>query len=853
MKFKKTTIAFFSIIVLFCAGFAFSTYKIIESSLFKSASYIDEDENYVSVTFNYDGNQKEIIKEKNSFITTSDAPVQMDGSNYYVWSYNNQVVLDPSNKNKSKYQVTKDIILNGTKQSATNNVNDVFTYDKDNSNNDVNINSNTIKLTENTSPSDSTKPSNTIEAGGVTNNVIIDGMYKDPEGNDTITNNLSGGDNYSFQVNKDASGENSTIGLEDKTSEISDYKPNAGPNSININNCINRIVLTSDLYLTNNTTINLGARTGFYGNNEEFSQYNFQGYIIGEYSEIDLCGYNLIIGNGCTLNAYGSITNSKETGYIIVENGGKLTGTFVVEDQNHERGMPVSYGYGDAVFSMYRMPYLNCNIKVNYGGMLNGVMRIDFGGNNSHYTDQILYIVGVGNEYIIQMTDNNSYIIRKCTYDKTLINSTGYKNSFSEKNIMAQKIIYEIHDNKVSYLNINMPTLSVEFSIGNMSVDFNKGNFNVSPYYDFYVYNSNIIIKNNITFLPGSYLYVDSNSKIKFSCSDFREFNNSSIHLNPLCKIRKSGYQGVGGLNFTKIKYDFNEATSKWVTDNDNLSGGTDGSRNIIYKSSEVFWKYVNKIGSYCDMFGSFEFDANNLPIDTNNTTPKKYSLGGDINIYNMEKFKETISELNYFNSYNVTFKSGPNMGENGLFNKVSFNVTDYFINPLVVNNNVVMDVENNLPIRTDFDNVISTYDYKTGIISYKLKSYAFFFVDESGTYNYSCEYLNKTNTTTSLLRPNFEKDYKNIWNDSYGEFVEVNITGNYVTCNVSNNIFNNNTYAFFRGCMVPYKPATNGNHEQINISKFRSGTKVVGSAYDERNASFVNYSYYGYETWRLD
>ena len=52
---------------------------------------------------------------------------------------------------------------------------------------------------------------------------------------------------------------------------------------------------------------------------------------------------------------------------------------------------------------------------------------------------------------------------------------------------------------------------------------------------------------------------------------------------------------------------------------------------------------------------------------------------------------------------------------------------------------------------------------------------------------------------------------------------------------------------------MVPYKPATNDNHEQINISKFRSGTKVVGSEFDERDASFVNYSYYGYETWRLD
>ena len=527
MKFKKTTIAFFSIIVLFCAGFAFSTYRIIESSLFKSISYIEEDENYVSVTFNYDGNQKEIIKEKNSFITTSDAPVQMDGSNYYVWSYNNQVVLDPSNKNKSKYQVTKDIILNGTKQSVTNNVNDVFTYDKENSNNDVNINSNTIKLTENTSPSDPTKPSNTIEAGGVTNNIVIDGMYKDPEGNDTITNNLSGGDNNSFQVNKNANKDNSTIGLEDKTSEISSYKPNAGPNSNNINNCVNRIVLTSDLYLINNTTINLGARTGFFGNDEEFSQYNFQGFIIGEYSEIDLCGYNLIIGNGCTLNAYGSITNSKDSGSVIVENGGKLTGTFVVEDQNHERGMPVTYGYGDAPFAMYRMPYLNCKIKVLYGGVLNGTLRIDFGGPNDNYSDRIINIIGTSSDYIIQMTDSSSYIIRECTYDENQVNGDVYKDSFCKANILAQKIVYKVYDNKISYLNINMPTLSVEV-FGGAEMDFNKGNFHISPYFDFYIYNSNILLKNNITFLP-CFMAFSASLRINLSTSLYF----SSLILSP--------------------------------------------------------------------------------------------------------------------------------------------------------------------------------------------------------------------------------------------------------------------------------------------------------------------------------
>ena len=853
MKFKKATIAFLSIIVLFCAGFAFSTYKIIESSLFKSTSYIEEDENYVSVTFNYDGNQKEIIKEKNSFITTSDAPVQMDGSNYYVWSYNNQVVLDPSNKNKSKYQVTGDLILNGSKQSTSNNVNDVFTYDKENSNNDVTINSNTIKLTENTSPSDPTKPSNTIEAGGVTSNIEIEATYKDPKGKDAVTNDLSG-DWNNFQVN--SSSNQHTIGLEDKSSVTSEYKPNSGPNSSNINNCVNRINLTSDLYLTNNTTINLGARTGFYGNNSEFSQYNFQGFIIGEYSEIDLCGNNLIIGNGCTLNAYGSITNSGQGGSIIVENGGTLNATFVVEDQNHERGMPVSYGYGDAPFSMYRMPYLNCNIKIMYGGSLKGVLRIDFGGKNGNYTDQTLYIVGAESKYIIQLTDSNSYIIRECTYDENQTNGLVYQDPFCRENIMAQKIIYRIYDNKNAYLNINMPTLTAKLAIGSMTMDFNKGNFNVSPYFDFYIYDSMINIKNNITFLPGSYLFVDKNSTIKLSCSQFGNFSNGSLHgilgltINSL--IRRSGYQGVGGLNFATTKYDFKEATNKWITDNDNLTGGTDGSRNLIYQSASTFREYVNTQESYCDMYGSFEFDSN-LPIDADGATPKKYSLGGNINIYQFDDFKEKINNIEYVNLYNVTFKSGPNMGKDRKFESISFNVTDYFVSPLISNNNVVINPMFPNKVRDDFDTNIVKYNKKTGIISFDSMSYAFFFINSQGNYNYSCEYLNKSNTTYKTSE-SYESDYINIWNDSYGKFFEVYVTGNYITCNsVYNDIFNNYTYAFFRGCMVPYKPATNGIHEQLNISKFRSGTKVVGSSYDERNASFVNYSYYGYETWRLD
>lgn len=795
------------------------------------------------VIFNYNNSNKTIIVKKGDTISVSDAPINELNGNPIKWiDTNGNVIFNPQN-NVDSYIVNTNLDMRCEEIDYSKNIDDATEIIRNTS---IATRRNEIILKEESKEDHNTiYPMNEVSIGGQIDNCYLEANYCENFGIDyQYTHNNF--ERFKYQVNN-----KTTIGLEDKTSVASDYKPLSGENSSNKNYCVNRIKLNSDLYLTGGTSFVIGGKCGFYGDNDGYSQHNFQGMIIGNYSELDLCGHNLFIGSGSSLTVYGSITNSGNSGEVIIQNGGSMTASVVIEDQNHETAMPTTYSYGDQPFSMYRMPYINCNIKVNYGGKLIGHILIDLGGANWNYYEGDLTIIGNNSDALIQLSDANSYITREVYYDNEIKNNT-LNSSFIRNNLMYQKIKYSIFNHQNSYANVNAPIIEMSISGVNFKVDFDKVILVVPPYFDFYLFNTKIVLKNNITFLVGSYLFADKLSEIRFSYKEVKTFTKPGDY-----NFINSAYQGIGGLNFANYKYDFQEAVNKWIDDGDSIGGTTSGGTNTIYKDASQFWSYLsNNKPAKCDMEGIFTFDTN----ITNFLSPfsNRYSLGGEINIKNIEVFKNTINEINkeqsVVNLYNVTFKSALNKNRkqgSSILQNPSFNVVDYYVSPLVSNGNVLMDIKSNISkVRNDYDYNKISFDKKSGLIICNDGSlYGYIFSKDGINYNSDCSHLNKANCGDN--GSGLENTFKNTYDDLSGKFVPVNYYSNndknIITCSIANSY--GSTYVYFRGAFFPY----NVIDKTINIGKLRSGTSSYNGTDNNRKISWVNYTYYGYETWRLD
>lgn len=588
-----------------------------------------------------------------------------------------------------------------------------------------------------------------------------------------------------------------TIGLETTQSDISKYKPNVGNTTTNnsTNYCVTKFTLNNDVVF--NGTFNLGGTTGYYGNNTVWSQINFQGFIIGSYSEIDLNGYDLIIANGATLRSYGSITDSKGGGNLILESGATLYSPFVVEDHYREDSMATAYFYNSAVFTMYKMPYLNCNTIINNGARVYGNLRVDLGADNDNATEKDLPLIGPDSNFMIQTSSdgNNSKIIRSVSYDDS------YTSSFVISNLVNIKIRYDVYDTNIIYNHINF---SVDYSGVDVEFNFGKFQFYISPYYSFYLYNSNLTLNQCLVFMPGSYLFVDQNSEIIFAYSSIETTSKVELvhEIEP-----ESKFQSVGGLIFLDKMYSFSEAKT-WI-DTRKQNGEGDGYGedifNYTYKNTDKeiveeecvsvdFWDKLNNIGSVCDMYGEFNFDYNSSIEQCH-----EYELGGKINIYNFAPFEKTISNLNQnikINLYGKTYKTGPNR----LNSRSAFivdggiqrlNIISYHILPLISNGYVVMDLSNPSEIST----ISQSYDSKTGLIKSNGGYYGYIFNDESISNLYKC----KTNSLSYSSNDSLSGGFKQVTYTSASNLIN----------------YNNTTYMFYHGAFVP------GDGTNFSLNKF--------------------------------
>ena len=816
-KFNKfsLTLSIICLSLLATTSIAFASYMIAELTYndFTSSDLIGNDNSRLhQIIFIDDSTQVgELYVKPDSEIDLSDVP--------YLFNSNNELLewKDSSGSTKisltQSFTPTSDTTLTASVVSKTD-LNSAVNVE---SGSGVSVSSNSVTVNQTTSSG----TSNIVSISGNIDKTITSQSY-DAFGSNNVFADLSDKKSIFRPDRKNQASGNNTIGLSDNT-------------------LANKINLSGDLVITN-STFNISAWTGFY-NSYDYSQRNFQGYIIGSYTQLDLCGNNLIVGNGATLNAYGQIVDSVGGGKIIVEKGGTLKSTFVVEDHVHERHTPVIYAYGGSIFSMYRMAYLNCDIEFRYGSSAYGVLRMDYGGNNDNFYDGELKLIGTDSSSYIQMNSNktNGYILREYAIDAG-VKSAISGNTFCKNNVLDQKYKYIFNDLDIT---INPPKFNISFtSIGitlKFDINFGKGNNFIPPYFDFYLYNTKVTLKATYTFLPGSYLFVDAKSIINLSGDSSGYFEAPSLISG---KFTAHYYQAKGGLNFASQKWYFNDAViSKdkgWCLGRDSEDGGLYGiGNNVIYSSAKVFWGYLNRSEpSYCDMEGSFTFDDTYTSTTTND---KKYMLGGNINIANIEDFKNVVNSRNDVYLYGSTAKIGPCGSYGGLykFDTHIVGVTDYFISPLISDGNVLTNMNDKTKVREDYATSYSPYSTETGLVNYGGKYYAFMTTTADGTSfnNDNSGHVNKSNYGSD------ENAYRNGLDSCYGTFVEV--TNNSASHSVIRNR-TGETYVYYRGIFLPFTYSSLSS-STVNMNKM--SIQAVGNRTIIWKTSSTD-NYYGHGAW---
>lgn len=169
-----------------------------------------------------------------------------------------------------------------------------------------------------------------------------------------------------------------------------------------------KLTILSNTHITVNGNILI---QGLLGSTTSSGQ-PYGGHTAGKHSQIINNGV-LIFTNGANLDVRGYI---KGTGNIILQNGAKYYGPFVVLDY---RGGSYTKGcYGDKIspFSQYEMPNVQCSMRIYYGASVYGYCEL-YANDAPHYTSAYM----IGKDGIIRL-GTNGYLDR--TYDRNTQKTT---------------------------------------------------------------------------------------------------------------------------------------------------------------------------------------------------------------------------------------------------------------------------------------------------------------------------------------------------------------------------------------------------------------------------------------------
>ena len=301
---RRSLIFILSILLLTLSTSAISNYIIFGNDISGNSSDIivngSEDDSYTKVTF-YGDNTNYLYVKKGETITIDDIPSSLNNS-LIEWkkdSTSGDTILSVLNNGYSDgYVVTQDLNLYSSQIDLTgvmSPTNNEISKDENNPDDDgnINISGNTVKIEEGDNNRNTITEINIDKP--IFNNSTIQSTFKDQDGNESLEQNIAVGSGEYQHTN------DTTIGLEDPSSketiEINEkekfYKPNTNSGTV-YNPCINRIKLDSDTSLLGGSTLNIGARVGYY-NGGGWSQMNWQGFINGSYNELDLNGKHYVL------------------------------------------------------------------------------------------------------------------------------------------------------------------------------------------------------------------------------------------------------------------------------------------------------------------------------------------------------------------------------------------------------------------------------------------------------------------------------------------------------------------------------------------------------------------------------
>ena len=335
---------------------------------------------------------------------------------------------------------------------------------------------------------------------------------------------------------------------------------------IGTNHCSLMVRLNGDL--TVKGTLNIGAKVGGVSSSGTFSQ------IIGEYTQLDLNGHDLIIDGG-TVNCYGSIVDRIGGGKILVKNKGKIMGLLTVTDGRGGNQMTYGYGKGQSPFDEYRFAYIEAPIVAMHGTTVTAYLKLDLGslGISNIYAN----IIGESGSSVFSWGDKKTE--DDCFKIIPYINTNLYPSQTSGQggNTVYLKMYYYRYKyifNTDAILNSKIPlntTINFKGLVKKeVSIDWARVGVPIPPFFDVAVSNGHsLTLKAKMILLPGSSLTTQKETTLIFDPGDLVKYDDVKMAINVVfidleVYIKGESTRNRGGLMaYDRSFYTYNGASHR--------------------------------------------------------------------------------------------------------------------------------------------------------------------------------------------------------------------------------------------------------------------------------------------------
>lgn len=439
--------------------------------------------------------------------------------------------------------------------------------------------------------------------------------------------------------------------------------------------CSTKLCLRGDL--TVKGTLTISANIGSKSNGGSMS------HIIGNYSQIDLYGNDLIIDGGIVYS-YGSIVDSIGTGNVIVKNGGTIISMLTIQDGKGGNQMTYGYSKGQAPFQEYRLLYIEAKLIAYHGANIKGYVILDLGSLGM--STVFLNLIGSSPSIFsrgTKVSDNDVFII-----EPYIVNSL-YGTSDSTLNRYMLYYRYKVIFNSNVILNNKIPlSATVNFKgLAKHSVELDLARIGVpiSPFFDIIVKSGyTFTLKTQVYFLYGSSLFSETGSTINFNSGEVITYKEVKIQvrlLNVKVYIIGETKRVHGGI--MAFGYSHNMFNGYGPRSN---PYGTSGS-SLMRKSTNISNHIIK---------GDITFDS--MPDDT------KYKISGCISL--SKNALSTILNSSYVTTYDIKGEQVGSIwfnGQNTTY-EASVNTCEFFNCLPLISNDYAYIKDNQYNLKGKFD-----------------------------------------------------------------------------------------------------------------------------------------------------